>query len=366
MEVYPLKLRKTSGGSAARGSRRRAAPSQARLYRFAPGIRADLKQLAVLDNWHTLVALVRDYLLILSAIYLGKQAWWVYPIAVCVIGAQQRALATILHEAAHGHAAKAPRLNYCLGTYLSGFLIFQSFRAYRQSHVAMHHGYLGNVRYDPDLQFYLAAGLYDGLTPRQFVWRHVGATLLLLKIPAYLWYLVQHRVAALRLYPQELLAMTLFWGCLIGVLWVGGVLPDLVLYWLVPDLTSFMIIGRFVEIAEHYPLLGTQPDVLSSTRNRFSHWLEGFFFSIHAENYHLVHHLRPDIPFWHVKQAHQVMLRDTTYRTRNATFGGIFLSANRQTALIPALSTGTLALPTTAALTQHDGADGVSSQAEGA
>ena len=84
---------------------------------------------------------------------------------------------------------------------------------------------------------------------------------------------------------------------------------------------------------------------LHSTRNRFSHPIEAALFSMHNENFHLVHHLRPDIPFWNVARAHRVMMRCPAYAQVNARFGGIFVSSNGQPALFPALVAGTIALP---------------------
>jgi fatty acid desaturase len=244
-------------------------------------------------------------------------------------------------------AARSKWLNRFVGGPLSGYLIFQAFQPYRQSHVIYHHGHLGEEGLDPDYQLYLDAGLYDGLTRLQFALRHVLATLLLLNAPAYLWYVVKNRLVAFGRNRGELVGFVLWWTAILAVIHLAGAWRLFLLYWIVPFATAFLVIGRFIEIAEHYPMLSRhqQDGPLHSTRNRFSHPVEAMFFSMHNENYHLLHHLRPDIPFWNVARAHRVMLGCPAYAQTNSRFGGIFLSSNGQPALFPALLAGTIALP---------------------
>lgn len=93
-------------------------------------------------------------------------------------------------------------------------------------------------------------------------------------------------------------------------------------------MTAFQIITWFIELAEHYPFARYAKTDLYATRNRFSHPVEAFFTAMHSENFHLIHHLFPGVPFWNLKRAHQVLLDDPKYAKINAGFGGIFLSGN--------------------------------------
>lgn len=97
---------------------------------------------------------------------------------------------------------------------------------------------------------------------------------------------------------------------------------------LIPYLTAFQIVTWFIELAEHFPMVRHAPDDLHATRNRFSHPVEAFFTSVHGEHFHLIHHLFPGIPFHRLAQAHRILLEDPAYAEVNASFGGIFLSAN--------------------------------------
>lgn len=324
---------------------------------FAPPIAAALAELARLDNWHALLAAATSYLIVAAAIVVGEQGWAWYVLAVWVIGSRQRALTTLLHDAAHGRAARNKLLNRFVGGYLSGYLIGQAFTPYRQSHVINHHWYLGDAERDPDFRLYLDADLYKGLTPARFFWRQVVATLLLLNAPAYLWYVAKHRLVALLASKRESIQVVALWLAIFTVVHVFDGWRILLMYWVVPYVTSFVIIGRFIEIAEHYPLVGAGAEhpasmevhagqsTLHATRNRFSHPLEALFFSMHHENFHLVHHLRPEIPFWNLKRAHWKMLEDSEYRLVNQPCGGIFVSRGARVALIPSIVSGRLRLP---------------------
>ncbi|CAG1017623.1 hypothetical protein BURC_02291 [Burkholderiaceae bacterium] len=315
--------------------------------RFSAEITHELERLATSDNWHSLLAVASGYLIIAAAVMAGEASAWLYPLAVLVIGARQRALTTILHDAAHGRAARSRWLNRVVGCYLSGYLIFQAFRAYRQSHVICHHWHLGNPEFDPDFQLYLESGLYSGMTPRRFFWRQVFSTVFMLNAASYLWYVTRHRLMALVRSPGEAIGFLAFWALILLAVHTLGAWRLFLLYWIVPYITAFVVIGRFIEIAEHYPMLGSGggETVLHSTRNRFSHPLEGLFFSMHNENYHLVHHLRPEIPFWNLRRAHWKLLEDPEYCRVNREFGGIFLSRGPRRALIPALVSGRVHFP---------------------
>lgn len=111
------------------------------------------------DNYHGVLAIMSDWTLILLCVTISEYAYkynpvfflWpmVYFLAISIIGARQRGLARGLHEATHECFCSNQYLNFFLGTFCSGYLMFQSFRGYQISHVKNHHPYLGTDR-DPD------------------------------------------------------------------------------------------------------------------------------------------------------------------------------------------------------------------------
>ncbi|MEM5300255.1 fatty acid desaturase [Burkholderia sp. JPY481] len=143
------------------------------------------------DNLTGALYIVKDYLVILACAYATiRISWWLYPLAVLIIGAQQRGLTTIAHDAAHRTLARSTGWNYVLGIVFAAYPVFQRHWAYRYSHVHLHHPYLGDPERDPDLKFFISSGVYDVRPPREYafaiVWKAMfgGATVRYLK---YLW-----------------------------------------------------------------------------------------------------------------------------------------------------------------------------------
>lgn len=304
-----------------------------------------LNTLSISDNWHALLNLGVDYAFMVLATVAAIKIPYLYPLSVLVIGARQRALATIMHDAAHSRAAKWKWLNSLLGKQLTGYPIFQSFTAYKKSHVMKHHAFLGNESKDPDYVFYKEIGLFSIKSKKQFFMQHVLGTISLINSPQYIYYLLKNRLGSFREDRKDLAEFLVFWSAICALVVYLNVEIYFLLYWIVPYFTAFQVIGRFIEIAEHYPMVGNEVDVLKATRNRFSHPLEAFFLSIHQENFHLVHHLRPGIPFWNMTKAHRIMMEDDDYCLANRNFGGVFLSSNTAPALIPGFTFGVIALP---------------------
>ncbi|MDQ2097731.1 MAG: guanitoxin biosynthesis L-arginine gamma (S) hydroxylase [Tychonema bourrellyi B0820] len=298
-------------------------------YKFSLEIKIQLKELTKLDNWHGLLALLQDCTLILASILITSYVtWFFYPIALLVIGSRQRALTTLLHDSAHGVLAKNKLLNSFLGTFGSGYLIFQQMIPYKKSHCYEHHSHLGNPEVDPDFKFYLKEGLYCEQSPKEFLVNHIIKPLLLFKVPQYIFYLINNRLfgKGCNLY-ETLIMLTYVFTIVSASVWFGF-LDELILFWLVPYVTVFQVLGYFIEVSEHYPLVGKNTVDLYMTRNRFSPWYEAFFTSIHGENFHLVHHLMPSLPFWNLAQAHKILLVDPNYFRHNSLTGGIFFPSN--------------------------------------
>ena len=298
-------------------------------YKFSPEITSQIKELTKLNNWHGLLALLQDYFIILATILITSHiTWFFYPIALLVIGSRQRALTTILHESAHGVLAKNKLLNSVLGTFCSGYLILQQMTVYKKSHCYEHHCHLGSPELDPDFKFYRAEGLYNPHSPKHFLVKHIIQPLLLFKVPKYLFYLAKHRLFEKGGNSRESTMMQVYLLTIVGASIWFGFWEELILFWLIPYLTVFQVLGYFIEVSEHYPLVGKNRIDLYMSRNRFSLWYEAFFTSMHGENFHLVHYLMPSVPFWKQDKAHNILLTDANYARHNSLTGGIFFSAN--------------------------------------
>ena len=296
-------------------------------HRFSKDIKAKIKTLCVYDNYHGPLAVLQNLFWISFSIYLSEYSFWFIPLTLLLIGSRQRALATLLHEAAHGALCSNRRIEKILGTWCSGYLIFQTWASYRRSHTLEHHHKLGDPNCDPDYQYYRQAGVFEPLSKVRFALAYLIKPMFFLGAPQSLKYLLFNRL--IRSPRQgELLAVLICQGtlalCLTQILGAKGYL----LYWLLPYLTTFQAITWFIELAERYPMIARAKSDLLATRNRFSHPIEHFFTAMHGENFHLIHHLFPGIPYWNLKKAHRILLNDPAYALRNSAFGGIFLSSN--------------------------------------
>ncbi len=303
-------------------------------YQFSSEIKEQLLNLQKMDNMHGIIAVLYDYLIIALAISLTYISVWFYPITLILIGSRQRAFATILHEAAHHCLAKSKKLERFMATFMTGYLIFQEFDKYKDSHVKKHHAYLGDEGLDPDYDYHLNLKLYDNMSSLKFFCKNILGALFLLKTPSYFYYLLVNRLKPSLQYWKNSLSMLLYWAAIILIFSHYNLLLPLLIFWLIPLLTSSMVIGWFNELSEHYPLPSEHYMDLYMSRNRFSHGIEHFLFNTHNENYHLTHHLRSRIPFWNLPRAHKIMCRNENYNAINNDFGGIFISANMVTLLL--------------------------------
>lgn len=295
------------------------------------------RQLAALrpDNFTGFCYIAKDYLvIILAGILTTRVSWALYPLALLFIGAHQRSLTTIAHDAAHRTLARNKWLNYALGILFAAYPLFQRHWAYRISHVYRHHRFLGDPRNDPDLQFFLEAGVYDVCPPRQYFWRIVLRPILGGASVNYLKYVWSNRFAVgatadgseRTALLVDKVGFALFWITVVGVAVALGHLQELLLFWVVPYLTTFQILGWFIELAEHSPMCETERVDALLTRNRKGNVLERLFFGQNLDEYHLEHHLSPGVPFWRLREAQRIRLQDPRYAALAATWGGLFVS----------------------------------------
>lgn len=309
------------------------------MYRFAPEIREEIKELNRSDNWHSLFYFAIDVAWVLgSALVCHLVSWWLYPAALVIIGARQRAFSTIFHDCVHAIAARNRHLQMFIGTVLTAYPIFQQHYAYKISHVFTHHPRLGDPDGDPDLQYFIRENIYRPVSYRRCFNRILIYPALGSRTISFLRYLFRTRF---RVSGADLAADTgaksierhkrildkagfwTFWASVVVVCWQTGTLLDLTLFWVVPYLTSFQLLSWYIELAEHTPLVRDYNVDLYMTRNRKSRGLEKFLTSIHNDNHHWDHHLDPRTPCWNLPKAHAIRMRDPNYAALDRATGGL-------------------------------------------
>src|SRR5215212_10163652 len=79
--------------------------------KVAPGVRKRLRPLGRLDNWHAVLAILADYAGVAVALWACLHiSWWLYPLALILIGSTQRAMVNLLHESSHKVLTRNPAL----------------------------------------------------------------------------------------------------------------------------------------------------------------------------------------------------------------------------------------------------------------
>lgn len=228
----------------------------------------------------------------------------VYAIALLVIGSRFRAIGNMVHETCHRTLVRGPRANIMLGHLLS-FVDFTDYETYCHDHRS-HHRYLGDPERDRDYR--PRKRLFD--VPGPTLWKHVVRPLLLVHIPSYVDPVI-YRAADPRWVRGARVAY------LAGLLALGAFVigwTQLLLYYLVPYLTSYQMFRYWSDAADHAGLM-EHADYFDRTRNHDLPLLNWLVFP-HSDQYHLVHHLYPAVPTTRLAVVHRVLLTDPEYAGR--------------------------------------------------
>lgn len=299
---------------------------------FSKEITQEIRKLHRRDHWHGWLALGSDWGQILLTIFVLVSlppsipfavTVVLYALGIVVIASRQRALEHLLHEASHGNLLKNPFLNRWATLLFIAYPNFHSFQEYRESHL-LHHRDLGKD-HDPDLVAYRKLKVDQlPVSLRRFFWYYVvwnGLRIPFLQLPDLL-----RRVFGLfqESWRERIVRIFYLIGAVIALVWTGWLIPFL-LFWMLPRAGVLPILRYFGEMSKHASLIHNQT-VMTMTRNRFPHPIEKYLMSAHNDNYHLVHHLFPNIPFYHLSQAHKILMHDERYARAHHCDGYIVLN----------------------------------------
>jgi ring-1,2-phenylacetyl-CoA epoxidase subunit PaaE len=231
----------------------------------------------------TLTLFVAALSLWVSSTGLALSGVWPWPISTVVNAAAAFLLFTVSHEAGHNTVARDSRVNDWLGRIAMVFwVVVPMFRTYRFVH-AQHHRFT-NADDGRDPEHYNMDGPRWSLPLR---WLTQDLYYLV-------WYLPQLRDRPRREKVDFVLAW-LFAGALIGALALTGNFLLLIALWLVPSRITLGVLGWSFDYLPHHDL--DAHDRYKATRNRVG--AEPLLTPLMLyQNYHLVHHLHPLIPFY--------------------------------------------------------------------
>jgi len=230
-----------------------------------------------------------------------------FTIALFVIGARQLGLAILMHEASHGILLKTPALNKFLGQFACAFPIGADLPAYQTYHLK-HHKYTQG-KDDPDLSLSAPFPI-----SRKSLWRKVardlsGITGLKLRFGQLAMTFKKHKNSDSQIAEafnvKNIIGPYLWNVTLFAILYFSGLWWAYFALWLLPLLTTFQLVVRIRNIAEH--ALTSEGDPLLQARTTYVNPLERLLVAPYWVNYHVEHHVYMYVPCWQLKALHKEM-----------------------------------------------------------
>ena len=217
-----------------------------------------------------------------------------------------------MHDGAHHLLCESRVWNDRLAQLLCWFVLLpliESFSSYRKNHFQHHRS--ANTDDDPDAE--LTERLY-----RPARWKACIALLLpltgVLLPAAVLSFLTRnarcHRIAVIALITGAILI-----AC--GMLYQIYAVELLFWYWIVPLATWGIFTNQLRALAEHYPenQFGRKdqtPEVFR-TRDIINSWFDQWFIVTRGVNFHLSHHLCPQVPFYNLPRLQSILAQSYLY-----------------------------------------------------
>ena len=217
-----------------------------------------------------------------------------------VMGMSLHSMAIFTHEATHGILFRNKSLNRAIG-FLTGAPAFISVTSYRVVHM-VHHAHTGDEK-DPD-EFTNAVPNPALRRIAFFMWLLVGGPYyIFIHVPIQAWRLGTR--SERRDIIVEYALLLIIYGGTIGYLVSIGRFDIFIHCWIVPVLVA-MIFVNVRGVAEH--MMTAKEDDFTSTRTVLSNRLVRFF--MNNLNYHLEHHLIPNVPWYRLPELHEILKPD--------------------------------------------------------
>ncbi|MGB1204598.1 MAG: fatty acid desaturase family protein [Chitinophagales bacterium] len=275
----------------------------------------DLRQLSLTDPCNSLYYIGREWLSIIAAVLVCEWFWHplFYVLVIMWIGARMHALGILGHDGMHYLLFKNKTINDFVTHWFLLFPIGFSLKTFRKVHFE-HHKHLNTTK-DPEYMNLRQYEEYDfPKTMRGILFTLVkdvtgfNSLVYTLKKWRHRWEGNEKSLQMFAFLQPKKIAVLLVFGLF---LYFAGLLDELVLYWFVPMATWFVFCIRLRVIGEHEALTKT---ALGETRNVIPTFFERWFIVPNYHSLHLVHHLYPSIPTYHLLEGHQKLMENETYK----------------------------------------------------
>ncbi|MEZ4702381.1 MAG: fatty acid desaturase [Rhodothermales bacterium] len=266
-----------------------------------PSKRERIRSLLDINPWWNLK------ILLMYVLWLGVAYWTINTpqlalriVGYFVMGASIHSLAIFAHEATHGILFKNRFLNRWVG-FFAGLPAFVSVTSYRVVHME-HHNHTGKDR-DPD-EFTNAVPNPALRRVAFFLWLVFGGPYyIFIHVPMMAWKLA--KPTERRDMIVEYALITLIFATVITYLAQIGRMDVFLNGWAYPVLVA-MIFVNVRGVAEH--MMTEKTDEFTATRTMISNQMVSFF--MNNLNYHLEHHLIPNVPWYRLQELHDVLEPD--------------------------------------------------------
>ncbi len=259
-----------------------------------PSLRVELRRIASWRNALT-VALAWAQVALVVGAAVWADRWWVWPIAVVLMGRSFAMLLILSHEAAHRLLFADRRANDGVGRWLLAAPGLVPFDLYRRAHMSHHRDELGPD--EPDAALYAGYPITRASLRRKLTrdatgisgWKNLRPLLRATLRPSN-WRAVGPILAA---------QAALLVACVLtGRWWLYFAL------WLLPWLTSWRVINRLRVIAEHGGMTRS-PDKRCTTHQVRQHWAARFWMVPYRTGWHLAHHVDAGVPWRNLPKLHR-------------------------------------------------------------
>jgi fatty acid desaturase len=240
---------------------------------------------------------------------------WTNPLtimlAIILLAGRMLGLSVLMHECGHRTFFKSAKVNYFVGQWLCATLTFNDLDTFANEH-KVHHQKVGTLS-DPNLENYRAYPVEKASFTRKMYRDITGRTgvKLIVFIINNVFCLFDKARRALAFPALKILWAQCLFAIVLGLLFA----PWMYLIWLATQMTTFMVVVRIRQIAEH----GAVPRLLNAdprenTRTTIPTWWERIVIAPNYVNYHVEHHFMSSVPCYKLKELHQLLKRKGAYK----------------------------------------------------
>lgn len=269
----------------------------------------EIKYYSQINSWRFMGAVLLEVATIALTIWLCEHYWsiWMYLLAVIVIGSRLHAFGILMHDAAHYRAFENRKYNDVIGE-LCAWTVTMTLQGYRNSH----HWHHRELNTDKDLEWVRKQGQSEFEFPKTHKQMLVMMLRFLTGINAYREVMdIQKVEGEVYVSPTLKKIRTAGYLTVLVASVVFGFWQGLILYWVVPLLTSLMFFAHVRAVADHFCI--EYQHMLNHTRTVTGSRLEMHLFAPHGINYHIEHHLYPGVPFHRLGELHRYLMTKEFY-----------------------------------------------------